>query len=149
MHWTNWVHHKQWPGESFTRLRNVLWVIESVKSVINIGNINQHPFVILCEPVRWAWPLGRWVGWTIILLHCCLPGVRACSQERAGEASSAFNGSVLLGSAYFHKITKRMDHHTSPLLPPRGESLTLPYLSGKASSALNGSVLYSLGPLFF
>ena len=63
----------------------------SLKSVRNIGNINQHSFVILCEPVRWACPLGRWVGWTIILLHCCLPGVRApacpSSQERHHQPS--------------------------------------------------------------
>ena len=85
------IHLKQWPNRTFMRLRNVLWVTKSFKSVRNIGNINQHSFVILCEPVRWAGPLGRWVGWTIILLHCCLPGVKASacpsSQERHHQPS--------------------------------------------------------------
>ena len=89
----------------------------------NIGNINQRHFVMLCEVVRWVLPLGRRMGWTIILLHCCLPGVRwvlllIVKRTLSGKRGGHHHPSMDLYSEGWLSEELKLDRHMSGLADP-------------------------------
>ena len=87
----------------------------------NIGNINQRHFVMLCEVVGWVLPLGRRMGWTIILLHCCLPGVRwvlllIVKRTLSGKRGRHHQPSMDLYSEGWLSKELKLDRHMSRAL---------------------------------